>query len=523
MRGWRKVRESARRAARPSTARFAASAAIRTARHAAADGGSSPRTRHPLLHCQMSVARVAGGSWTLRNVRHMSEERLIKKYANRRLYDASQSRHITLDDIRNMVVAGVRVKVVEDKTNEDITRLILLQVIADQEQFGRPILSTPLLESLIRFYGNSLQSFLSAYLEKSVETFMRQQERAGAVADGGMRRTARPDRTRVGRCRKACSQPSRRIARSAGASSLPRCAPLAKTGGSPTSPALCRVTSARKSVTTFACSCRLYFEHRHRRRWQIGCRVEGAQNVELRLGAHRYRYSLLEARLPSSAVPLYLVHCPAVYDRPTIYTIGRRRAPALPGPAARRARRLPAPGVRAAHRSLQRLAHGARAAAAQDASTRGTRCFARRARCCRSTTSAIKAGSTPATTYDVGGNVLRSAVAGNAAPAAGSTGCAKACATPTRHHREPDVRDGDLHAARRAWPRRRAARTRRRRRRHPERRRLRRVESRDRPLPEASLLAAGPVRQGGDQARAARLAQSAVPTQPRRCSASCRA
>lgn len=106
----------------------------------------------------------------------MSEERVIKKYANRRLYDASQSRHITLEDIRNMVVSGVRVKVIEDKTNEDITRLILLQVIADQEQFGRPILSTPLLESLIRFYGNSLQGFLSSYLEKSVETFIRQQE-----------------------------------------------------------------------------------------------------------------------------------------------------------------------------------------------------------------------------------------------------------------------------------------------------------------------------------------------------------
>jgi polyhydroxyalkanoate synthesis repressor PhaR len=111
----------------------------------------------------------------------MSEERLIKKYANRRLYDASQSRHITLDDIRNMVVAGQRVKVIEDKTNEDITRLILLQVIADQEQFGRPILSTPLLEALIRFYGNSLQSHLSAYLEKSVEGFMRQQDQLSHV------------------------------------------------------------------------------------------------------------------------------------------------------------------------------------------------------------------------------------------------------------------------------------------------------------------------------------------------------
>lgn len=106
----------------------------------------------------------------------MSEERLIKKYANRRLYDAAQSRHITIDDIRDMVIAGTRVKVIEDKSNEDITRLVLLQVIADQEQFGRPILSTSLLESMIRFYGNSMQGFFSSYLEKSVETFIRQQE-----------------------------------------------------------------------------------------------------------------------------------------------------------------------------------------------------------------------------------------------------------------------------------------------------------------------------------------------------------
>lgn len=106
----------------------------------------------------------------------MSNERVIKKYANRRLYDASQSRHITLEDIRNMIIAGERIKVVEDKTNEDITRLILLQVIADQEQFGRPTLSTSFLETLIRFHGNSLQGFFGAYLEKSVETFLHQQE-----------------------------------------------------------------------------------------------------------------------------------------------------------------------------------------------------------------------------------------------------------------------------------------------------------------------------------------------------------
>ena len=106
----------------------------------------------------------------------MSTERIIKKYANRRLYDGSQSKHVTLDDVRKLIIAGERIKVIDDKTQEDITRVILLQVIADQEQFGRPILSTPLLESLIRFYGNSLQSFLSDYLDKSVETFVRQQE-----------------------------------------------------------------------------------------------------------------------------------------------------------------------------------------------------------------------------------------------------------------------------------------------------------------------------------------------------------
>ncbi|GFE79010.1 hypothetical protein GCM10011487_10100 [Steroidobacter agaridevorans] len=118
----------------------------------------------------------------------MSEERLIKKYANRRLYDAAQSRHITIDDIRDMVIAGTRVKVIEDKSNEDITRLVLLQVIADQEQFGRPILSTSLLESMIRFYGNSMQSYFSSYLEKSVETFIRQQE----VMQQQMNRTGSP-------------------------------------------------------------------------------------------------------------------------------------------------------------------------------------------------------------------------------------------------------------------------------------------------------------------------------------------
>jgi polyhydroxyalkanoate synthesis repressor PhaR len=106
----------------------------------------------------------------------MTQERLIKKYANRRLYDATQSRHITLDDIRALIVKGEKVKVVEDKTGHDITRHVLLQVIAEQEQFGRPILGTPVLEAIIRFYGNAMQGFLAGFLEKSIETFLSQQE-----------------------------------------------------------------------------------------------------------------------------------------------------------------------------------------------------------------------------------------------------------------------------------------------------------------------------------------------------------
>jgi polyhydroxyalkanoate synthesis repressor PhaR len=106
----------------------------------------------------------------------MTKERLIKKYANRRLYDASISKHVTLEDIRDLIVKGEKIRVIEDKTGEDITRLILLQVIAEQEQFGKPILTTQLLESIIRYYGGPMQDFMAGYLEQSVAAFMRQQE-----------------------------------------------------------------------------------------------------------------------------------------------------------------------------------------------------------------------------------------------------------------------------------------------------------------------------------------------------------
>jgi polyhydroxyalkanoate synthesis repressor PhaR len=104
-------------------------------------------------------------------------ERVIRKYANRRLYDPAESRHLTLDEVRELVVAGEKVRVEDARSGEDITRSILLQIIMEREEAGRPLLSAELLEQLIRFYGGAMQDFFSNYLERSVAAFVGQQER----------------------------------------------------------------------------------------------------------------------------------------------------------------------------------------------------------------------------------------------------------------------------------------------------------------------------------------------------------
>jgi polyhydroxyalkanoate synthesis repressor PhaR len=106
----------------------------------------------------------------------MQQERLIRKYSNRRLYDSVGSRHVTLEDLRQLIVAGERIKVVDDKSGEDLTRSVLLQIIAEQEQFGSPVLGSELLELIIRFYGRPMQALLSGYLEQAFTTMLRQQE-----------------------------------------------------------------------------------------------------------------------------------------------------------------------------------------------------------------------------------------------------------------------------------------------------------------------------------------------------------
>lgn len=106
----------------------------------------------------------------------MPQERLIRKYSNRRLYDTADSRHVTLDDLRQLIVAGEKIKVIDDKSGEDLTRSVLLQIISEQEQFGSPVLGAELLEMIIRFYGGPMQALLSRYLEQAFTTMLQQQE-----------------------------------------------------------------------------------------------------------------------------------------------------------------------------------------------------------------------------------------------------------------------------------------------------------------------------------------------------------
>jgi len=104
----------------------------------------------------------------------MSKVRIIKKYPNRRLYDTEISSYITIEDVRQLVVDGEVFEVHDAKSNDDITRSVLLQIIAEHEERGQPMFSTHLLSQIIRFYGDSLQGFMGSYLERSLETFVEQ-------------------------------------------------------------------------------------------------------------------------------------------------------------------------------------------------------------------------------------------------------------------------------------------------------------------------------------------------------------
>jgi polyhydroxyalkanoate synthesis repressor PhaR len=106
--------------------------------------------------------------------------RTIKKYPNRRLYDMVESRYITLFDIRRLVLERVDFVVIEKKSQEDITRSILLQVIAEQEQGSEPILSRDFLSQVICSYGGAQQAVVAVFLEQSLKLFAGQQRSAAS-------------------------------------------------------------------------------------------------------------------------------------------------------------------------------------------------------------------------------------------------------------------------------------------------------------------------------------------------------
>jgi polyhydroxyalkanoate synthesis repressor PhaR len=105
----------------------------------------------------------------------MSELRIIKKYPNRRLYDTAISSYITLEDVKQLVLDRASFHVIDARTNTDITRGILLQIISEQEEQGTPIFTTDVLAHIIRFYGDTLQGMMGNYLEKSLQAFVDQQ------------------------------------------------------------------------------------------------------------------------------------------------------------------------------------------------------------------------------------------------------------------------------------------------------------------------------------------------------------
>ena len=110
--------------------------------------------------------------------------RILKKYPNRRLYDTQTSSYITLADVKRMVLEGVDFEVQDAKTQEDLTRSILLQIILEEETGGVPMFSTASLAQIIRFYGHAMQGVMGGLLERQMQAFTDMQQRFTEQAPG---------------------------------------------------------------------------------------------------------------------------------------------------------------------------------------------------------------------------------------------------------------------------------------------------------------------------------------------------
>ena len=109
---------------------------------------------------------------------------VIKKYANRRLYNTECSSYITLDHLAAMIRAGRDFKVVDAKTDEDITHNVLTQIIMEEESRGQTMLPVGFLRQLIAMYGDQMQAVVPGYLEASMDTFRRNQEQFRTAVEG---------------------------------------------------------------------------------------------------------------------------------------------------------------------------------------------------------------------------------------------------------------------------------------------------------------------------------------------------
>lgn len=107
----------------------------------------------------------------------MTDPIIIKKYANRRLYDTSKSAYVTLDDLCQLIQNGQDFIVYDAKTGDDLTRSVLTQIIVEAESKGENLLPESFLKQVISFYGNQLQTFLPSYLEQMMQSFINNREK----------------------------------------------------------------------------------------------------------------------------------------------------------------------------------------------------------------------------------------------------------------------------------------------------------------------------------------------------------
>ncbi len=105
----------------------------------------------------------------------MTEERLIKKYPNRRLYDTAESAYVTLEQVRQMVLDEIPFRVIDQKSRDDITRMILMQIIMEQETDGKPLFTVDMLNKFIRNYDTDTQQQFTDFIAQSMNMFATQQ------------------------------------------------------------------------------------------------------------------------------------------------------------------------------------------------------------------------------------------------------------------------------------------------------------------------------------------------------------